>query len=753
MANLARTPAEVIAGEAIHGTLQERFNDMVHIASVMANRVRATGYTLKDVVSATSKRGVKQFSAYGKAMPKGTAALVSMAERAMALVEQNGPITPATYYATPKAFNKIGVKGLQPVGTTTGHVFAVDPLDREIGVGTGFVKPGTALPAQGPVPVARPKVDVGPNINRRQPVDFSRLNPMNAPQVGQPSRPRGLGMEALAPNGLRGQTYNAVGAYDRSKLDPGLSGALNAIGSDSRFNGLGIKSGYRTEKENRAVKGASNSQHLYGKAVDISGFRDLSPDMQSALVDKAMTQGVRGLGFYSSGALHMDARRNPAHWGIGGSYKSSSIKNYPAHLQGALRDLVGLAPGQPYTPSHPTNIPTPTEKPATPAYETQQRTALAAALEKAGIRGIGATTQVAPVEKVTRQALAPDRQMPSGAVRSTTPALSAALEKAGLRSRSPATSSPSSPATAAAPSQYAGRPASVAARVASPVSMGSTVGIPGRTAPEAPSVSPARDPRDMQNVAGPKGTFSVTPALDRAREQAGIASPTPSPAVTSPTPTRVAPVVSQPVAPVATQPRVVQPVQQPPQPVQAPAPDALSQGSFNARFQGVTPGLRASDIYGGQVGSAMSTGGNVVSRATPYGGTTVTNKYGATTATTPDGRQAATGNPFGGMSPNTRSLIGGIAGAALGALAGGPAGSLAGGLLGRQVATKGIGGGNNSQPGSGGGQAGGGGLRGLFGGGTVGNARGGNNQQSGGSQGPGIGGGGGRGQKRGGQGN
>ncbi len=293
--------------------------------------------------------------------------------------------------------------------------------------------------------------------------------------------------------------------------------------------------------------------------------------------------------------------------------------------------------------------------------------------------------------------------------------------------------------------------------MASPTSLGSTVGVPGRTAPESPDVSPARDPRDMQNVAGPKGNFSVTPALDRALADAGIPSPSAVRATVQSVPSQpVAQVVTRPRVVAPVRPRVVAPIKQPTISVPS-VPEPLSDSDFHARANPVTPGLRPGDVYSGAIGSARATGGNIVSRENSWGPTTVTNKYGVTTATMPDGKQAAVGsfNPFGNsnINPGVKSVIGGLAGAALGSLVGGPPGGLLGGLLGRSVATRGLSalGGNSgrSQPGSGG-AAGGGGLGamlgGLFGGGTVGNQRGGGDA-GGGSHGAGIGGGGGSGQR------
>lgn len=354
--------------------------------------------------------------------------------------------------------------------------------------------------------------------------------------------------------------------------------------------------------------------------------------------------------------------------------------------------------------------------------------------------------------------------------RTATPALDRALAQRGISSPAPATQ-PATQQTATrdpstlSPGTYPGR---VVGDGIAPTFAGQQQQQPALTSPTSLSSFPARPSTIAPNT---------RPALAAALQRAGLVTPgDPAPTSLSPSldsqqlapvagvpvttvrarpvpPTRIAPVRPRQIAPV--QPRVVQPVQQPPQPVQpiqAPAP--LGQQAFDARANPVDPGLRAADVYGGAIGTAQtSTPGTTVSRQNSWGPTTVTNKFGAQTAMVGD-RQAAVGKPFGGLggnlSPNAKSVLGGLAGGILGAMAAGPTGALAGGMLGRKMASGGLGG--SSAPGGGGGQAGGGLLGGMFGGGTVGNARGGNNERSGGTGGGTIGGGGGRG-RRGGQGN
>ena len=67
---------------------------------------------------------------------------------------------------------------------------------------------------------------------------------------------------------------------------------------------LVINSGYRSPAHNRKVDGAKNSQHLYGRAFDISTF-GWSDEDYDALYELAKDVGFTGFGFYAD-FLHVD---------------------------------------------------------------------------------------------------------------------------------------------------------------------------------------------------------------------------------------------------------------------------------------------------------------------------------------------------------------------------------------------------------------------------------------------------------------
>lgn len=81
---------------------------------------------------------------------------------------------------------------------------------------------------------------------------------------------------------------------------------------------VNVASGYRTPAHNRAVGGAQNSQHLYGKAADIQ-IDGVTPE-QAAAYAEALLDGRGGIGIYPpragrpSGWVHIDVRSQKSRW-------------------------------------------------------------------------------------------------------------------------------------------------------------------------------------------------------------------------------------------------------------------------------------------------------------------------------------------------------------------------------------------------------------------------------------------------------
>jgi hypothetical protein len=124
-----------------------------------------------------------------------------------------------------------------------------------------------------------------------------------------------------------------------------------------------ITSGYRDPETNARVGGAKGSQHLHGRALDLS-TAGMTDEQRQKLLEAAMNAGARGVGIYPSGALHLDTRDTPAFWGPGGSYKGTTADKAPAWAQPHIAKLLGQ-PGAPVPPTPP-QPPVPPQPPTPP---------------------------------------------------------------------------------------------------------------------------------------------------------------------------------------------------------------------------------------------------------------------------------------------------------------------------------------------------------------------------------------------------
>lgn len=73
-----------------------------------------------------------------------------------------------------------------------------------------------------------------------------------------------------------------------------------------------INSGYRTPSHNKAVKGASRSNHMKGEAVDISTV-GWSKEERAQLINLARRMGFRGVGVART-YIHLDVSARDAAW-------------------------------------------------------------------------------------------------------------------------------------------------------------------------------------------------------------------------------------------------------------------------------------------------------------------------------------------------------------------------------------------------------------------------------------------------------
>lgn len=99
-------------------------------------------------------------------------------------------------------------------------------------------------------------------------------------------------------------TDHSDGSLPRGYPVPQLVQVLEAIRHARGGRPIRIVSGYRSPAHNRAVGGASRSQHLVGRAAD------LEPGVCSGAT--ALRLGARGVGVDRSGwAVHVDVREGP----------------------------------------------------------------------------------------------------------------------------------------------------------------------------------------------------------------------------------------------------------------------------------------------------------------------------------------------------------------------------------------------------------------------------------------------------------
>jgi hypothetical protein len=161
--------------------------------------------------------------------------------------------------------------------------------------------------------------------------------------------------ESMAADTFDDSPFNS---YDRTNLDPALGQVMSDFARTPSVSDIGINSGHRTRAGNLKAKGASKSQHLLGKALDLD-TKGLSDEKKARALDRALLSGAKGIGVYPSGALHIDTRETPTAWGPNG-YKSSPISSFPGWARPMLSDMMD---GGVYTPHY--DAPIPTARPET----------------------------------------------------------------------------------------------------------------------------------------------------------------------------------------------------------------------------------------------------------------------------------------------------------------------------------------------------------------------------------------------------
>ena len=108
---------------------------------------------------------------------------------------------------------------------------------------------------------------------------------------------------------FRVKEFRCKDGSDKIIIDMALVVYLQAI-RDWAAASITINSGYRTPSHNASVGGASNSQHIYGKAVDIV----CSNKTPLQLAQRAETLGMKGIEWNADlGYTHIDTRTTKWH--------------------------------------------------------------------------------------------------------------------------------------------------------------------------------------------------------------------------------------------------------------------------------------------------------------------------------------------------------------------------------------------------------------------------------------------------------
>lgn len=95
-------------------------------------------------------------------------------------------------------------------------------------------------------------------------------------------------------------------------IDLGLVVLLESLRADLMNATITISSGKRCKDHNAAVSGGRRSQHLLGKAADIT-VGGYSPAMVFLILNKGPMTNHIGLGLYDT-FVHVDTRRTKARW-------------------------------------------------------------------------------------------------------------------------------------------------------------------------------------------------------------------------------------------------------------------------------------------------------------------------------------------------------------------------------------------------------------------------------------------------------
>lgn len=269
MAGIANDLVGTILGEAGGKTIAQRYQDMLGIASVVANRAAATRRSVQDVISAP-----KQFDAYGKALPAGVEKFDALARMAIDQVSKWGPVNNATFYSTPDAVSNLPT-GLKAEDQTVAHHYFTDPQNRAISTATGYVTP-----------------------------DPEAMAMAYAPDETQASA--ALSTLGKAQKDRLGRQKIGIVDFDNIGLNPNFAARVKDFAKEAQALGLDLSvdttNTRRTPQEQAAIQKAGfsktpNSYHIPGFAVDISATQLNALDQPEATTQAAARALAEKYGF------------------------------------------------------------------------------------------------------------------------------------------------------------------------------------------------------------------------------------------------------------------------------------------------------------------------------------------------------------------------------------------------------------------------------------------------------------------------
>ena len=117
------------------------------------------------------------------------------------------------------------------------------------------------------------------------------------------------GSKALSAN-FKVREFACSDGTDTIFIAPALVTVLQQI-RDHFKAPVTINSGYRTEAKNKAVGGATYSQHKYGTAADIT-VKGVAPKDVAAYAETILV-GMGGIGIYKN-FTHIDVRKTKSRW-------------------------------------------------------------------------------------------------------------------------------------------------------------------------------------------------------------------------------------------------------------------------------------------------------------------------------------------------------------------------------------------------------------------------------------------------------